>query len=127
MEDENIEHETKEVLIKPIHLVPINSETEKLPYKIKIPYFIDQFVTISEHKHPLRIQEYRISDPIVYYCNICHIFLYQIGYRCSEGCDYDCCINCVTKEECGLYYCKYTEKYFYLPNKEAESDPEPGS
>lgn len=32
---------------------------------------------------------------ISYTCDICGSMIYEFGYRCSEGCDYDICFDCI--------------------------------
>jgi hypothetical protein len=52
-----------------------------------------EFVTINAHAHPLKLHLYESINM----CDICSLNNFQAGYRCIQGCDYDCCFFCSDK------------------------------
>lgn len=84
----------KQVYIRPIQEGIINAENEKPKIVIFINNALPERINIEYHKHPLAIQTYN-DTPLQHYCDSCCDSLISLGYRCSEGCDYDYCFRCV--------------------------------
>ncbi|CAH6419317.1 Domain of unknown function (DUF4419)-containing protein [uncultured virus] len=56
-------------------------------------------VNIKEHGHALKLFTYTRNHQ----CDVCGTGDLMVGYRCRDGCDYDCCFKCydsITKNLC---------------------------
>lgn len=50
-------------------------------------------VTINDHEHSLKVHFYDRN----HMCDKCHTTGFKAAYRCSKGCDFDCCFSCSSK------------------------------
>lgn len=93
---------SKEVTIRPIYYITVDSNNEVPKYKLFIPEHVKEIIIDEKHKHPLILQEYKVVILSPGYsnrfsCDNCGIQIPRFGYRCSEGCDVDFCFDCLSQ------------------------------